>query len=102
MSPTPDSIRAALALIADPHTATDLIASQAVRGVGVDGSRGAIDIQLGYPAAGWRDALVAQIEQAVRAIPGVDAVTVTVSTRLAAHRAQKDFTTLPEGDNNSA
>jgi ATP-binding protein involved in chromosome partitioning len=99
MSLTPDSVRAALAQIHDPHTATDLIASQAVRGVGVDGGRVAIDIQLGYPAAGWRDALIALIEQAVRAVPGVEAVTVAVSTRIAAHRVQKDLTPLPEVKN---
>jgi ATP-binding protein involved in chromosome partitioning len=96
---TPDSVRAALAQIQDPHTATDLIASQAVRGVGVDGGRVAVEIQLGYPAAGWRDTLVAAVEQAVRAIPGVEAVTVTMSTRIAAHRVQKDLTPLPEVKN---
>jgi ATP-binding protein involved in chromosome partitioning len=63
MSPTPDSIRAALASIFDPHTATDLVASQAVRGI------------------------------------GVDAVTVAVSTRISAHRVQKDLTPLPEVKN---
>ncbi|HMB42790.1 MAG TPA: P-loop NTPase, partial [Luteimonas sp.] len=99
MSPTPDSIRAALALISDPHTATDLIASQAVRGVGVDDGRVAVDIQLGYPAAGWRDTLIALIEQAVRSVPGVEAVTVAVSTRITAHRVQKDLTPLPEVKN---
>jgi ATP-binding protein involved in chromosome partitioning len=96
---TPDSIRAVLAQIQDPHTDTDLLASQAVRGVGVDGGRVAIDIQLGYPAAGWRDSLIAMVEQAVRAIPDVEAVTVAVSTRIAAHRVQKDLTPLPEVKN---
>jgi ATP-binding protein involved in chromosome partitioning len=99
MSPTPDLIRATLAQILDPHTATDLIASHAVRGVGVDGGRVAIEIQLGYPAAGWRDTLIAQIDQAVRAVPGVEAVTVAVTSRITAHRVQKDLTPLPEVKN---
>jgi ATP-binding protein involved in chromosome partitioning len=99
MSPTPDSVRATLALILDPHTATDLVTSQAVRGVGVDGGRVAVDIQLGYPAAGWHDMLIARIDQDVRAIPGVEAVTVAVTTRIAAHRVQKDLTPLPEVKN---
>jgi len=99
MSPTPDTIRAALASIFDPHIATDLVASQAVRGIGVDGGRVAIDVQLGYPAAGWRDALIAQIEAAARSVPGVETVTVSVSTRISAHRVQKDLTPLPEVKN---
>ena len=56
MSLTPDSVRAALARIHDPNVDTDLMSAQSVRGVGVDGGKVAIELQLGYPAAGWRDA----------------------------------------------
>ena len=91
-----DRVRAALAQIQDPHTATDLIASQAVRGVGVDGGKVAIEIQLGYPAAGWRETLANEIRRVVGALPGVETVTVAVTTRIAAHRVQKDLTPLPE------
>ncbi|MET0888497.1 MAG: iron-sulfur cluster assembly protein, partial [Stenotrophomonas maltophilia] len=45
-----DSVRAALALITDPHTGQDLVAGHAVRGVGVDGGNVAIELQLAYPA----------------------------------------------------
>ena len=96
MSPTPDSIRAALAHIHDPNVDTDLMSAQCVRGVGVDGGKVAIEIQLGYPAMGYRDALAGQIRHAVGALPGVDAVTVDVRWRVGAHRVQKDLTPLPE------
>jgi ATP-binding protein involved in chromosome partitioning len=91
-----DRVRAALAQIQDPNTATDLIASQAVRGVGVDGGKVAIEIQLGYPAAGWRETLANEIRRVVGALPGVETVTVAVTTRITAHRVQKDLTPLPE------
>ena len=96
MSPSPDSVRAALAHIHDPHTDTDLVASQSVRGVGVDGGKVAIEIQLGYPAAGWRDTLSDEIKRVVGALPGVAAVTVSVTSRITAHRVQKELTPLPE------
>lgn len=96
MSLTPDSVRAALARIHDPHVDTDLMSAQSVRGVGVDGGKVAIEIQLGYPAAGFRDALAERIRDAIGHLPGVEAVTVDVRWRIGAHRVQKDLTPLPE------
>ena len=96
MSLTPDSVRAALARIHDPNVDTDLMSSQSVRGVGVDGGKVAIELQLGYPAAGWRDALAEQVRGVIAALPGVEAVTVDVRWRIGAHRVQKDLTPLPE------
>jgi len=98
-SPTPsaDAVRAALAQVHDPNTGTDLVASQAVRGVGVDGGRVAIELQLGYPAAGWHAALEAEVRRVVtESVPGVQQVTVGIATRVIAHRVQKDLTPLPE------
>ena len=90
------TVRAALARILDPHLDLDLVASGAVRGVGVDGSRVAVEIQLGYPAAGWHGALAAQVREALEALPGVTQAVVTVTSRVLAHRVQKDLTPLPE------
>ena len=90
------TVRAALARILDPHLDLDLVASGAVRGVGVDGSRVAVEIQLGYPAAGWHGALAAQVREALEALPGVTQAGVTVTSRVLAHRVQKDLTPLPE------
>jgi ATP-binding protein involved in chromosome partitioning len=96
MTATPESVRTALATVLDPHTGTDLVAGQAVRGVGVDGDRVAVSLQLAYPAAGWHAALRAAVVAAVSALPGVAAVDVEISTRVPAHRVQKDLTPLPE------
>ena len=96
MSLTPDSVRAALARIHDPNVDTDLMSAQSVRGVGVDGGKVAIELQLGYPAAGWRDALAEQVRGVIATLPGVEAVTVDVRWRIGAHRVQKDLTPLPE------
>ena len=93
---TDSAVRAALGKVHDPHCDLDLITSGAVRGVGVDGSRVAVEIQLGYPAAGWHAALEAQVRQALEALPGVSQAVVTVTSRVHAHRVQKDLTPLPE------
>jgi ATP-binding protein involved in chromosome partitioning len=94
--PSAESVRAALAQVIDPHTGLDLVAGHSVRGVGVDGGRVAVELQLGYPAAGWHAALVQAVEAVVGALPGVERVTVGIATRVLAHRVQKDLTPLPE------
>jgi ATP-binding protein involved in chromosome partitioning len=95
--PSADAVRAALAQIHDPHTGTDLVSSHAVRGVGVDGGRVAIELQLGYPAQGWHRQLGAEVRRVVaESVAGVEQLTVGISTRVIAHKVQKELTPLPE------
>ncbi len=89
----------ALARIPDPHTGADLGAAAAVKGIGIDGDKVAIEIVLGYPAAGWHAALGAQAKAVAFAVPGVAGATVEVRSRVLAHRVQKELTPLPEVKN---
>ena len=86
--------RACLSRIQDPHTGADLVASGAVRGIGVDGARVSVDIQLGYPARTWRDTLAAEVKHALEAEPAIEAAAVSVSSRVFAHQVQKEATPL--------
>lgn len=95
MSVSEAAIRSALAGITDPHTGQDLESQGSVRGVGIDGGRVALDLQLAYPAAGWHAALAGAARAAVAALPGVDAVQVAVASRVHSHKVQKDLTPLP-------
>jgi ATP-binding protein involved in chromosome partitioning len=90
-----ERVRAVLARIHDPHTDTDLVASGAVRGVGTDGDRVSVDVVLGYPAASWHQQLAATVKVALEAEPGIASAAVTVSSRVVAHKVQKDLTPLP-------
>jgi len=99
MGPSVEAVRAAVSGLVDPHSGQTLGAEQAIRGVGVDAGRIAVEIQLGYPARGWHAALEAMVRDAVAALGGVEAVTVAIGTRVAAHRVQKDLTPLPEVKN---
>ena len=94
--PTEETVRAVLAQIIDPHTGLDLVAGHCVRGIGVDAGNVAVELQLAYPARSWHPSLMAQVENAVKAIAGTGQVVVSVSTRIGAHRVQKDLTPLPE------
>lgn len=88
-----DRLHAALAAIPDPHTARPL--GDAVRGIGIDGDHVAIEVALGYPAAGWHAELAAQLQAVALAVPGVAHAQVDVVTRVYAHKVRKDLTPLP-------
>ena len=94
-----DAVKARLAGIVDPHTGRDLIAGGALKGVGVDGDKVAVELVLGYPARSWHATLAAQVKAELEALPGVSAATVSVSSRVAPHQVQKDLTPMPQVKN---
>ena len=94
-SPTETRIRELLADIVDPHSGIDLATSGAVRAVGVDGDRAAVEIALGYPAKSYHDELATLIKRKLEADPGIAQATVSVGTRIVAHKVQDKLTPLP-------
>jgi ATP-binding protein involved in chromosome partitioning len=98
-SPSQERIRELLATVVDPHTGQDLVASGALKGVGVDGDKVAVDIVLAYPARGWHDVLVSQVRAALASDPSIANVAVSVSSRISAHKVQKDLNPLPKVKN---
>lgn len=91
--------RAVLSRIQDPHTGADLVASGAVRGVGVDGARVSVDLVLGYPAQSWRETLAAEVKQALETESAIAAAAVSVACRVHAHQVQKELSPLREVKN---
>jgi ATP-binding protein involved in chromosome partitioning len=96
--PTKEQVEGLLATIVDTHTGQDLMASGAVKGVGVDGGRVAVDIVLGYPAKTFVDSLAQQV-RAVLAQAGIADAAVGVTWRVFAHKVQKDLTPMPNVKN---
>src|SRR3546814_20041167 len=89
-----DRLRTTIAALPDPHTEQPL--GDAVRAVAVDGDRAAIELVLGYPAAGWHASLADQARAAALTGAGIAPATVEGSSRIAAHRWPKGTTPLPE------
>ncbi|HJU09099.1 MAG TPA: iron-sulfur cluster carrier protein ApbC [Rhodanobacteraceae bacterium] len=94
-APTESHVRELLADIIDPHTGIDLAAGGAVRAVGVDGDRVAVEIALGYPAKSYHDQLAAEIKQHLESDNDIAQATVSVITRIVAHKVQDKLTPLP-------
>ncbi|MGF6212497.1 iron-sulfur cluster carrier protein ApbC [Comamonas sp. 4034] len=95
MAVTQQALLAALASVQDPQTGKDLVVTRAVRNVQIDGGDVAFDVELGYPAqtlfAGLRTLLIA----AARSVEGVENVSVSISSKVVAHAAQRGVPLLP-------
>jgi ATP-binding protein involved in chromosome partitioning len=86
-------VRHILGGLLDPHTEVPL--AEAVRAVGIDGARVSVDMQLGYPAAGYVESAAAAAKAALEADPAIEAASVSVTQRVYAHKVQGQLTPLP-------
>jgi ATP-binding protein involved in chromosome partitioning len=95
MSITAEQVRTALAAVVDPNTGKDFVSTRAVRNLAADGATVRYDVELGYPARSQVAPLRAAVEQAVRALPGVEAVEANVYSKIISHTVQRGLKLLP-------
>jgi ATP-binding protein involved in chromosome partitioning len=94
MAPTEDALRAALDALVDPHVGKGIVAAGAVKSARLAGGRARVELELGFPAAGYRETLAGSVRQAVRAALGIDA-DVTVGWKIQSHAVQRNLKPLP-------
>ncbi|MGH8124217.1 MAG: iron-sulfur cluster carrier protein ApbC [Rudaea sp.] len=94
-----ETVKRLISQIVDPYTDQDLLAGGALQGVGIDGSKVAVDIVLGYPAKSVADELAQRVRDVLQADAAIEKATVGVSWRVRAHTVQKDLTPLPNVKN---
>jgi ATP-binding protein involved in chromosome partitioning len=92
---TEEQIRVALAQLIDPVTQRDYESSGDVKTVTLDGSDVSVEIVLGYPAKSLIDDVKRSITGALKALPDVGKVSVSVTTNIVAHAAQAGLKLLP-------
>ena len=96
---TQELVKRLLSSIVDPHTGQDLVAGGAVKGIGIDGDKVAVELVLGYPAKTFVDTMAQQVRGVLEADSAIAKATVDVSWRLHAHKVQKDLTPMPNVKN---
>ena len=89
----------ALAEYIDPYLQKDLISAKAVKTVQIDNDHVTVDIELGFPARGYRGTLVAELSRRIEALAGVKAATINVSSKIIAHEVQQGLKPLPNVKN---
>src|SRR5690606_9791190 len=65
-------VETALKQVVDPYLEQDLVSAKAVKNVAVNGGEVTVDLVLGYPARGSKEALAADVRAKVAALPGVE------------------------------
>lgn len=89
-----EQVESALAGVRDVNLDRDLATAGAIRDISVEGDRVRVILELGYPAAGYRDELSRAVQEVVKALPGVSAVDVDVRTNIVAHAVQRGIKPL--------
>jgi len=79
---TEDRVRAALDTVMDPELGRSLVAAGMIHHIRVDGGHVHFTLELTTPACPLRNALRAAAEEAVRALPGVESVTIEMAARV--------------------
>jgi len=83
---TAETLKSELRAIDDPNTGAPL--GDCVAGVALANGKAAVEVRLGYPAAGWHDALARTIRARLTAHPDIEAATVEIESRIASHVVQ--------------
>ena len=81
-------IAAILAGIEDPYTRQDLRSAGAIKAIDADNEQIAIKIELGYPAAGYKETLARQIGAAL-AGQGIAAGAIDIACKIGSHSVQR-------------
>ena len=95
MSLTEAAVTEALKSVVDPNTGKDMVSARQVKNLKVEGGDVFFDVELGYPAKSQLPALRKALIAAVRTLPGVDNVSVNLSSKIVAHAAQRGVQLLP-------
>lgn len=84
-------IRNTLATLEDGYTGQDLVASGALRGIGIDADRVAVDLRLEYPAAGLLEPISRRVTAALESRPDVASAVARVDWRVLPRKVQGDL-----------
>ena len=85
----------ALKSVVDPNTGKDFVSTKAIRNLTMRDGQVAFEVELGYPAKSQVPALQAALTAAVQSVAGVDGVSVSISSKIAAHAVQRGVQLLP-------
>ncbi|CAN5117074.1 iron-sulfur cluster carrier protein ApbC [soil metagenome] len=84
-----NDIRRAIDGYVDPYLGRSLTAAGALEAVEVSGGRVRVEIRLGFPAAGYRDALESAVRERLAGL--ADELDVDINWRIASHAVQRNL-----------
>lgn len=88
MSVTQQAVEEKIKTYIDPYLEQDLVSAKSIKDIKVDGDKVSVDVQLGFPANGYKAELTEKLK-AVVASAGASDVTINITHKIDAHQAQK-------------
>jgi ATP-binding protein involved in chromosome partitioning len=95
MAFTEQDIQNALRELIDPVTDENYVDGKSVRNLKIEEARVYLEIVLGYPGKSLVDPIRKQVQERLKRIPGVDAVTVNVYSKIVSHSVQRGVKLIP-------
>jgi len=86
---TRDQVESALKEYIDPYLETDLVSGKSVKNIAIEGNDVTVNVNLGFPAKGYRDELTAKLTEIVKKLDGVGNVAINVDFTIQSHATQK-------------
>ena len=95
MSASVEQVQAALKALIDPNTRKDFITSKSAKNIKIDGGKVTLDVVLPYPAKTVLSEIQSLVENAIKAVPGVESANANISWKIVAHSVQKGVKLVP-------
>ncbi len=92
-------IETALKAYIDPYLDKDLLSANAVKEISVDANQVTINVQFGYPTAGYNQTLIEELTKCVKSVADVETININIANKVLAHAVQQGVKTL-EGAKN--
>ncbi|MBU2284930.1 MAG: iron-sulfur cluster carrier protein ApbC [Gammaproteobacteria bacterium] len=99
MAVTQAALTEALKGVPDPNTGNDFVSTRALKNLQVHEGDVSFDIELGYPAKSQAPALRKALVAAAKAVPGVENVSVNITTKVTSHAVQRGVQLMPNVKN---
>ena len=97
--PTTEQIQQAIQTVIDPLTGQALAGPKNTKNLSVNGGDVSFEVEMGYHAKSRIDGLRQQLIAAVRAVSGVQNVSVHITSQVVAHAAQRGVALMPQVKN---
>ncbi|HWP94114.1 MAG TPA: iron-sulfur cluster carrier protein ApbC [Gammaproteobacteria bacterium] len=88
---TRERVEAALQSYVEPYSGRDLVSAGAVRALDVAGDRVHLAVELGFPAARYRDILAVELGRHLQREAGVAAADIDIGWNIAVHAVQRNL-----------
>ena len=99
MPVTEPALLEALKSVVDPNSGKDFVSTRQLKNLRIEGGDVSFDVELGYPAKSQLPALRKALIAGARGVPGVENVSVNLSSKVIAHAVQRGVALMPNVKN---